>query len=393
MVRCRVQLLGLALVVGSVFGPFDRLGVLRAQGPEAWQYAESGGRFDSIPGRISDAEFWELSERMSEPDGHFRSDNLLSNELYYPEILDELVTRVRSGGVYLGVGPEQNFNYIAAVRPRIAFITDVRRGNLQLHLLYKALFELSADRAEFVSRLFTKPRPAGLGATSSATDIMTAYWVTDTSPREAFDANVRAVQKHLTSTHSLPLSQPDLDAIADIYTEFYWHGPSITYSSTSNTGFGRGGSMANYHQLMVATDAKGAVRSYLATEDAFAFVKHLESRNLVVPVVGDFGGPRALRAVGDFVRGKDATVSMFYLSNVEQYLRQAGTHPAFCANVASMPLDPASTYVRSQSGGGGFRNMLGAMTAETAACAVPGAAPIAAPITPWRPGASAPGVR
>ena len=289
--------------------------------------------------------------------------------------------------------PNRTSTYIAAVRPRIAFITDVRRGNLRLHLLYKALFELSADRAEFVSRLFTKPRPAGLGATSSAMDIMNAYWVTDTSPREAFDANVRAVQQHLTSTRSLPLSQQDLDAIADIYMEFYWHGPSITYSSSSNSGAGRGGSMANYYQLMVATDAKGSVRSYLATEDAFAFVKHLESRNLVVPVVGDFGGPRALRAVGDFVRGNDATVSMFYLSNVEQYLRQAGTHLTFCANVASMPLEPASTYVRSQSGAGGFRNMLGGMTAETAACAVPGVAPIPPPITPWRPGAAAPGSR
>lgn len=391
MVRRRVQLFGLALVVGSVLGPFDRLGAFQAPRPAPWQYAASAGAFDAIPARLSDAEFWALSERMSEPDGHFRSDNLLSNELYYPEILDELVKRVPAGGVYLGVGPEQNFSYMAAVRPRMAFITDVRRGNLQLHLLYKALFELSADRAEFVSRLFTKPRPAGLGADSSAIDIMNAYWVADTSSRDVFDANVRAVQKHLTSTHSLPLPQQDLDAIADIYMAFYWHGPSITYSSTSNSGFGRGGSMANYHQLMVATDAQGVFRSYLATEDAFAFVKQLESRNLVVPVVGDFGGPRALRAVGDFIRGTDATVSMFYLSNVEQYLRQAGTHPAFCANVASMPLSPASTYVRSQSGGGGFRNMLGEMAAETAACAGPNAVTGAVPTVSWRPGTSAPG--
>ena len=62
-----------------------------------------------------------------------------------------LSERAKPGGVYLGVGPEQNFTYIAAIRPKIAFITDIRRGNLQLHLMYKALFELSADRAEFVS--------------------------------------------------------------------------------------------------------------------------------------------------------------------------------------------------------------------------------------------------
>ena len=66
------------------------------------------------------------------------------------------------GGVYLGVAPDQNFTYMVAVRPRMAFILDIRRGNLLQHLLYKAVFELSADRAEFVSMLFSKPRPAGL---------------------------------------------------------------------------------------------------------------------------------------------------------------------------------------------------------------------------------------
>ena len=56
------------------------------------------------------------------------------------------------------MGPEQNFTYIAALEALIAFVIDIRRGNLHLQLMYKALFELSADRAEFFSRLFTKPR-------------------------------------------------------------------------------------------------------------------------------------------------------------------------------------------------------------------------------------------
>ena len=90
--------------------------------------------------------------------------------------MPELVARTKPGGVYLGVGPEQNFTYIAAMKPRMVFITDIRRGNLHVQLMYKALFELSADRAEFVSRLFTKPRPAGLTAASPPPNIMSAYW-------------------------------------------------------------------------------------------------------------------------------------------------------------------------------------------------------------------------
>ena len=77
--------------------------------------------------------------------------------------LDDLVARTKPGGVYLGVGPEQNYTYMVAVRPRLAIIFDIRRGNLDLQLMYKALFELAKDRAEFISLLFSKPRPAGLG--------------------------------------------------------------------------------------------------------------------------------------------------------------------------------------------------------------------------------------
>ena len=77
--------------------------------------------------------------------------------------------------MYLGVGPEQNFTYMAAVRPHLAIIFDIRRGNFDLQLMYKALFELARDRADFVSKLFAKPRPAGLGAQASAADIFGAF--------------------------------------------------------------------------------------------------------------------------------------------------------------------------------------------------------------------------
>jgi hypothetical protein len=101
-----------------------------------------------LPARFSDQEYWKLMSDISEPNGNFRSDNLVSNEIRYQDVVAALVQNIRPGGVYLGVGPEQNFTYIAAMRPRVAFILDLRRGNADLHLMYKALFELSADRAD-----------------------------------------------------------------------------------------------------------------------------------------------------------------------------------------------------------------------------------------------------
>ena len=127
-----------------------------------------------VPQKLSDAEFWKLSQDMSEPNGEFRSDNLLSNEMGFQTIIPDLKKIVKPG-VYMGVGPEQNFTYIAALRPKMVFITDIRRGNLCLHLMYKALFEMSSDRADFVGKLFGKKRPDGLTASSTVNEIFAKY--------------------------------------------------------------------------------------------------------------------------------------------------------------------------------------------------------------------------
>src|SRR5579863_5406046 len=106
---------------------------------------------DSIPAKVADTEFWTLVTNFSEPDGTFQSENLLSNEARLQSVIPNLQRAAGTGRVYLGVGPEQNFTYIAALKPSMAFIVDIRRGNLDLHLMYKALFELSSDRRDFVS--------------------------------------------------------------------------------------------------------------------------------------------------------------------------------------------------------------------------------------------------
>ena len=113
--------------------------------------------------------------------------------------------------VYLGVGPEQNFTYIAALKPKMAFIVDVRRGNLQLHLMYKALFELSSDRADFVFRLFSTKRPEGLGTGSTANDIFAAVHKAWKDKGEANDLlykqNLKLLQEHLTRKRHLALTR------------------------------------------------------------------------------------------------------------------------------------------------------------------------------------------
>jgi hypothetical protein len=324
----------------------------------------------SLPQRLTDREFWLLVTEASESDGFFRSDNLLSNELGFQSVVPELARTTKAGQVYMGVGPEQNFTYIVGTKPAMVFIVDVRRGNLRLQLMYKALFELSADRAEFVSRLFGRKRPSGLSATSSAAEIFAAFSAVPPSDR-LFEENTRAIANLLLKKHGFALSRQDVDGIGYVHGAFHKYGPEIQYASTSSFGASL---QPDYADLMTATDGAGAARSYLATETNFQFMKTLESRNLVVPLVGNFAGPKAIRAVGKYLREKNAIVSAFYLSNVEQYLRQDGIWDRFCANAATLPLDDSSTFIRSvrRSGGGapgfGLASELGNMQRDVQSC-------------------------
>jgi hypothetical protein len=302
----------------------------------------------ALPATLTDQEYWGLITELSEPDGDFRSDNLLSNELYLQYVIPELVRVAKPNRVYIGVGPEQNFTYIAALKPRMVFIVDVRRGNLRLQLMYKALFEMSENRADFIFRLFSRKRPEGLGATSTAEEIFSALYKSGPERAEDRDAlykqNLQAIQAHLTRTRHLPLTPDDLSGIEYVYGHFSTFGPGLSYWSSSRGG---GRDAPTYWDLMVAEDGKGQNRSYLANEDNFQVLRNLHEKNLLVPVVGNFSGPKAVRAVGRYLKDRDAVVSAFYLSNVEQYLQRDGLWTAFCSNVATLPLDASSTFIRS----------------------------------------------
>jgi len=304
--------------------------------------------------RLSNEEFWKLVTDFSEPDGTFRSDNLVSNEQLFPYVMSRLVQVAKPGRAYVGVGPEQNFTYIAAIKPNMAFIVDIRRGNMDLHLMYKALFELSSNRVDFVSRLFSRPQPASLATTSTVSNIFTAY-AQVSSNQTLYTRNLQAIEDQLTKVHGFALASNDFKGIEFVYQAMFTNGPGIHYETTTTTagrGRGRGrGNFVTYSNLMVASDTNGHQWSYLADEDSFRFLKDFETRNLVVPVIGDFGGPKALRAVASYLREKQEIVSAFYVSNVEQYLRQDNIETNFMASAATMPVDESSVFIRASRAG------------------------------------------
>src|SRR2546428_12081929 len=129
---------------------------------------------EDLPKQLSDEAFWSMVTEFSETGGYFRSDNFVSNETTFQYVLKDL-KKTKPGGVYLGVGPDQNFTYIVAMQPKPAIIFDIRRQNVMQHLMYKALVEMSSDRADFLSKLFSRKRPASLSVKSTADELFLAY--------------------------------------------------------------------------------------------------------------------------------------------------------------------------------------------------------------------------
>lgn len=294
-------------------------------------------------------DFPALVSQLSEGPGFFPSDNLVSNETSYLHVIGTLRERGIKGGAYVGVGPEQGFSYIAEIRPEIAFIVDIRRDNLLLHLLLKAIFSSSANRLEYLCLLFGRPVPPDLHAWTDRplTDLL--GWI-DSTPvsRPLHERSHRALMAKVTS-FGVPLSTEDRATIRRFHDEFATTGLELRYT---NRGRSFRPWFPSIRDIYLATDLTGAQVSYLATEDRWRIVRAMEREDLIIPVVGDLAGPKALREIGRYLTETGRTVSAFYLSNVESYLFRGGTFPAFVANVKALPTEPRSVLIRSWFGRG-----------------------------------------
>jgi hypothetical protein len=324
----------------------------------------------SVPARLADSTFWRLMQDYSEPWGTFRSENFVSNETSLQWVIPELTRRIAPGGVYLGVAPDQNFTYITALRPSIAFIVDIRHQNAMQHLMYKALIETSATRAEFLARLFARAPLSGVDSSSSAGQLFEAL-ARQPADSARYRENLQAITERLTRVHRFALSDSERVSLGCVYGAFFTQGPELTYNYGSECrnpgpyGYGMGYSgmpgggggrmgfrMPTYQGMMTETDSAGVNWSYLGSEQRFRALKEMQERNLIVPLTGNFAGDRALRAVGRWTAEHGARVTTFYVSNVEQYLFQQGDEARrFYENVATLPIDSTSTFIRSFSGG------------------------------------------
>jgi hypothetical protein len=315
-------------------------GVLSAQQPAP---------ANRLPDRLSDSAFWALVDSISEPGGYFQiEDNFTSNEREIGQLFTMLRERGTRGGVYMGVGPEQNLTYIAAIRPQMAFIVDIRRQAVMQHLMFKQIFEMSADRADFIANLFSKRRPSGLDSSNTIQQIWEAFWHVP-SDSAMWRATYAQMLDNFTRRKGFRLTSEEIGQLKWVFDAFFMFGPTITTRAGSGGG-GGGVNQTTFADLTgYSNDASGTPRSFLSSEENYQYVKDLHARNLIVPVSGDFAGPKAIRAIGSWVTSRGATVSAFYVSNVEQYLFRNGVAMNYYDNVATLPISDSSVFIRPYS--------------------------------------------
>jgi hypothetical protein len=305
----------------------------------------------STPSALSAPEFAALIEKVSEADGYFDTDNLISNESSYLHVMGRMRKMNVSGGAFIGVGPDQSFSYIAQIRPAIAFMTDVRRDNLLQHLWFKSLFALARNRADYLCLMFGKPAPADLNAWESrGIEEIVAYLDKTPAKRERFDKTWADIQGKLKG-FGLPLAPVEMEVIKRIHTAFFDAGLDLKFTSRNR---GPRPYYPSYRDLLLEKDLTGKACNYLVSEDDFKFLQSLQQRNLIVPAVGNLAGGRALKAIAAYLNEKNERVSAFYTSNVEFYLMRGYREEdfaRFAENVTRLPRDGRSVIIRSYFNG------------------------------------------
>jgi len=289
-------------------------------------------------------DFAQLVSRLSEKAGYFGSDNLVSNELTYQHVLGKLAEDKVTGGVYLGVGPDQNFTYIAQIKPKLAIMIDIRRDALLQHLMFKALFMMSRTRVEYLSNLFARPLPKDYKKWNDRPirDLVDYY---DRTPLDQKMADKIKLDMHKrVEAFGLGLNQRDWETIDEIYQAFYTDCLEVRYTIRDRP---TGRFFPAYRDLLLEKDLNGKYRNYLAREADFLVIKTMHDQNRIIPATGDVAGVKAVKAIGDFVKEIGEKVSAFYLSNVEFYLFRQDSMGRFVENLKALPVDDRSVIIRS----------------------------------------------
>ncbi len=300
-----------------------------------------------LPGPEPREPYHELVASLSGKPLPFVSDNLISNEESYLHVAEQLQRLVPEGRAYIGVGPEQTFTYVALTRPAIAFVVDIRRGNLLQHLVFKAMFAKADNRGCFVRLMLGKPcDPDTEPGPDAGIEQVLAHGEAGPPSEETCDQVHQDLMDHVRSEIRVDVSAEDRRWLQEAHHAFCDQGLDMSYQLHVKTR----PRFPSFRDVLTATTLDGKHLSFLASADAYRFVRRMQAAGRIVPVVGDLSGKHALAGIARYLEKAQIPLGLLYTSNVEEYLlyeKSGRRWRRWIDNVAALPTDEDSILLRS----------------------------------------------
>lgn len=251
--------------------------------------------------------------KLAPPPTDYGLDCFVSSEVGYNEVIARCAPSAeRPGGAYLGVGPDQNYTYIGALRPALAVILDARLDNLLEHLIFKLAFAEARDPLDYLCLLLGRARATGPG--DGLTARLRAQPL-DAAAAAVFSANVRrAFQARWTSDERL------LARVERLLREFVRRQLAVT--SVSETCLANLDKIPDFEEVITSTTPEGFNFHYLTDAGRFGVVKALHAEDRIIPLLGNVVSPEGIAAARRVVEGAGLKLSTVYLSNLEEFLLQ-----------------------------------------------------------------------
>lgn len=266
---------------------------------------------------------------------------LVSNETGYLDVVESLSRTTKPGSVYIGVGPDQNYTYIAATGAEFSFIIDQRAENQYLHFLFKAIFELASNRVSYLQLLFSRPLGIEIGKRSSLSQIVALIDRTD-GCELLYRTNLSNIVE-LIQIYQKAVPVLEIERIKEIYRNFFERSLDLTSRILSTTSHGT--SYPTYREFLLRS--RPTASNFLDNDEYFQYVKAKHLKNQIVPITGDLSGDKTLSALSDFCRSRDLLVDTVYISNVDYRLVNANLLELLVRNLELLPRTKDCLLVRS----------------------------------------------
>ncbi len=214
---------------------------------------------------------------------HYFTSNENALDLFHAAIVDK-------GGVFIGLGAEQNYLMAGWARPQILVPFDFDKVIIDLHAVYRVAFLHARTPKEFI-----------------------AFWA---------ERNAKTTRQLIKEAHPEPARRKAVLKAFRLGREFV-------------------------HKRLIRTKRMYRNRkapTFLNDPEQYQFIVDLFKADRVYPICGDLTADIALRDVAEATRKAGLTVRVLYLSNAEQYFKYKSD---FKENIYALPFDDRALVLRT----------------------------------------------